>query len=118
MRSNNFLAALMAVPLTVLMGCSTPPTAADFMTQHAASKQSETDLARRLAMDWKNGSNMVSRGEKRVSDGESRIEKAEQEKKKGQGDIRRGQREIVEGRKLMHDSKKEFQTAFPHAELR
>lgn len=104
---------LVGVAFLVAGGCSSNPTPADVMTQHAVQGQTETDLARQLARDWEKGAELARRGEQRLKDGEKRVKAAESEMRRGREDIRRGQREIAEGQKMMSESKKKFQVSFP-----
>lgn len=100
---------------TVLMltGCSSKPTAADFMRGHAAEAQADVDRKNRLAADWEKGTKLISSGERNTSNGEKLLKAAEKDLKRAKQQIARGQQEITDGQKLVSESEQGFKELFP-----
>jgi septal ring factor EnvC (AmiA/AmiB activator) len=114
---NSLSAVSIGLCLFALAGCTSKPTTADLMRQHATDVQSQVDLKNQAARDWEKGTKLVATGDKRVKDGEKRVKSAERDLKNGQDDIARGQREISDGQKLINESEKIFRENFPELEI-
>ncbi len=105
------------VAMVMLAGCSSTPTAADFMRQDVTEQNSQVKLKSELAKSWDKGSSLVESGENLVESGEKIIKNAESDLEKGRDRVEKGNEKITEGKALMQESEQRFQENFPGVDI-
>ncbi len=105
------------VVMVMLAGCSSVPTASDFMREDASEQHAQVKVKGQLAKDWDKGEELVKSGEDLVKSGENIIKNAESDLEKGRERVEKGNEKITEGKVLMQESEQKFQENFPGVDI-
>ena len=97
----------LAVLVTALAGCASPPDPNSFGGKLAQ----EGGAVAAIGQDWTDAQERIAEGRDLIETGEKRVDRGENQIEKGRKAINRGEDEIAEGRKMIADGQRASATA-------